>query len=643
MHWHSPNQEVSNEQVNVDIWDLPEDYSNYDSSEYGEYMERSASSVEHSFMEAELYQMDNMTQDDASQNMSNVSDIEDHENISFATESYEIGLEDYEGASFDEAFQDLYHPRTVEWPNNAYREFMKIINKYQLSNSAGDAFITFFNKFSNLDISPLLPLIKAGKEFLDDTIVPYMCLKNINQLLVLQYEDKKEVRNGVECRIFGEQYHSNWWKREELDLLLGQHLLSLILYSDATTLNHMGKSSGHPMFLSLENISNHQRNKPESKALIGYLPILKAIDSKTKNSNKFRMAQREVFQKCLSTLLEPIVEGPELHFVEHGDIITFIPRISIIMVEADKFTNVYQPFCSRRSYAKCLVSRDDLNNTNLTEIIPRTPDAMKQVINSGEDKDYSIHPKKNAFLEIRNFNIYEAIVPDRMHALDLGLFKYMLDYTKELLYEQCGGQDFISDWAKEFVEIFSKYNATGLQLLKLHAWCYHIVPAVEEYGSINSMTTETYETLHKNYVKIPYCMSNKKDYMKQILKTVKHQKLTEKGAQKKYHKAKRFGKFLWSLSLDELDDFLENNKNNMAPLQIEGFQDLLTGLDEFFEEESATSINDDNRIKLFSSAFLESTDIIRAISSFHGSPMFSNIIVNGSNEEEEIKCNNSQS
>ncbi|RIB10769.1 hypothetical protein C2G38_2205236 [Gigaspora rosea] len=111
----SPNQKVSNEQVNIDIWDLPEDYPNYDSSEYGsEYMERSASSVEHSFIEAELHQMDNMTQDDAFQNMSNVSDIEDHEDISFATESYEIGLEDYEGASFDEAFQNLYHPQTVE-------------------------------------------------------------------------------------------------------------------------------------------------------------------------------------------------------------------------------------------------------------------------------------------------------------------------------------------------------------------------------------------------------------------------------------------------------------------------------------------------------------------------------------------------
>ena len=42
----------------------------------------------------------------------------------------------------------------------------------------------------------------------------------------------------------------------------------------------------------------------------------------------------------------------------------------------------------------------------------------------------------------RNFNIYEAIIPDRMHTLDLGLFKYMIDYTKELLYEQCRSEVF---------------------------------------------------------------------------------------------------------------------------------------------------------------------------------------------------------
>ena len=88
---------------------------------------------------------------------------------------------------------------------------------------------------------------------------------------------------------------------------------------------------------------------------------------------------------------------------------------------------------------------------------------------------------------------------------------------------------------------------------------------------------------------------------------------------------------MWSLGLNELDNFLENNKNNLDPLQVEGFQNLLTGLDEFFEEELVMFLINDNCMKMFSSASLESTDIIWAISNFYRSLMFSNIIINESN------------
>ena len=47
-------------------------------------------------------------------------------------------------------------------------------------------------------------------------------IDSINQSLVLQYDDKKEVNNNVEQRIFEEQYNGNWWKREESKLLVGQ-------------------------------------------------------------------------------------------------------------------------------------------------------------------------------------------------------------------------------------------------------------------------------------------------------------------------------------------------------------------------------------------------------------------------------------
>jgi hypothetical protein len=85
-----------------------------------------------------------------------------------------------------------------------------------------------------------------------------------------------------------------------------------------------------------------------------------------------------------------------------------------------------------------------------------------------------------------------------------------------------------------------------------------------------------------------------------------------------------------------LDSFIQKNISNLNPLQIEGFHSLLIGLDEFFDDESNAFINDDHRLELFSSAALESTDIIRASSNFHGSPSFSNVIISGIYENEEV-------
>lgn len=55
---------------------------------------------------------------------------------------------------------------------------------------------------------------------------------------------------------------------------------------------------------------------------------------------------------------------------------------------------------------------------------------------------------------------------------------------------------------------------------KFHSWIFHIVDTIREYGAINGYTTETYESLHKSYVKTPYRLSNKKDIEEQIMKTV---------------------------------------------------------------------------------------------------------------------------
>ena len=68
----------------------------------------------------------------------------------------------------------------------------------------------------------------------------------------------------------------------------------------------LGKSQLHPIYISIGNINNWRRNKPDVKQLLGYLPILKPYDNSQKKSNDFKVAVHETFHKCLKVLLEPI-------------------------------------------------------------------------------------------------------------------------------------------------------------------------------------------------------------------------------------------------------------------------------------------------------------------------------------------------
>ena len=66
----------------------------------------------------------------------------------------------------------------------------------------------------------------------------------------------------------------------------------------------------------------------------------------------------------------------------------------------------------------------------------------------------------------------------------------------------------------------TRYSSSQLQLPKFHNLNCDIIPSIVEYGVITSFSTETYETLHKEWVKNPYRMSNKRDAILQMLRTV---------------------------------------------------------------------------------------------------------------------------
>jgi hypothetical protein len=49
-----------------------------------------------------------------------------------------------------------------------------------------------------------------------------LVINSINQSLVLDYKEKREIRNSNKHRLFEEQYNCNWWRQEELKLAIGQ-------------------------------------------------------------------------------------------------------------------------------------------------------------------------------------------------------------------------------------------------------------------------------------------------------------------------------------------------------------------------------------------------------------------------------------
>ncbi|POG83113.1 hypothetical protein GLOIN_2v1803493 [Rhizophagus irregularis DAOM 181602=DAOM 197198] len=106
------------------------------------------------------------------------------------------------------------------------------------------------------------------------------------------------------------------------------------------------------------------------------------------------------------------------------------------MAEAGAFTMTYLPSTSKRPCYCCLVDNNDLNNMELSHITLRTPEIMKKIINENRAKDFLIHEEINYFWKSKDFNIYSATVLDRMHMLDLGITKYLLEYTREYLQQK---------------------------------------------------------------------------------------------------------------------------------------------------------------------------------------------------------------
>ena len=202
-------------------------------------------------------------------------------------------------------------------------------------------------------------------------------------------------------RIFGEQYECNWWITAEESVPLFQNLLSIILYSDATTFDGLGRTLGHPVFLTLGNLPNWYQNLPEAKVLLGFLP--KVQDAGIKVSKEFLKFQQEIYHKSLKIMLAPLQKKyHSLYFRIKEKPVAFSARISVIiadMLEEKSITATYKSARCKMPCYNCMVLRDNLNNINLEpkNILQRTPQNMQSVVKDYMGKEFSVHNIENTF------------------------------------------------------------------------------------------------------------------------------------------------------------------------------------------------------------------------------------------------------
>ncbi|RHZ84045.1 hypothetical protein Glove_86g99 [Diversispora epigaea] len=453
------------------------------------------------------------------------------------------------------SFQCPYCPRNFSTRNAYSQHVNRCINTIYLSTEE-----------SSEDISDIVSSVNEMS--LDDEdfsrINEFQIIREENSQVFYQYESDQDYAGDIS---FGEISHSSNIPEEYENF-------DEILPANATTTDTLGKSSLHPIYVSLGNIPTWRRNKEDAKQLLGYLPILSAKNEKEKKSSEFKELARETFHNSIKFLLDPLFQGDGVDFNIYDKDIWFFPRISTIICdwpEACTFSLTYKSANSNYPCHFCLVQKEDLIDIR-KEVILRNHVNMKEYFDSNTSNLAGLEQVNNYFWSIPNLNIYAATVPDRMHHLDLGLFKYQIEFTMELLkkkkslnkvnerianiprhsqlkvfkkgiqlsrltaseyrdmikimvfvIDDLQIEDLsevykaINDWGDLFIKLFQNISNSHLKFPKLHSWIYHIVDTIREYGAINGYTTKTYESLHKTYVKIPYRLSNKKEVEKQIM------------------------------------------------------------------------------------------------------------------------------
>ncbi|POG60894.1 hypothetical protein GLOIN_2v1486686 [Rhizophagus irregularis DAOM 181602=DAOM 197198] len=284
--------------------------------------------------------------------------------------------------------QETTNLTPTTFPNPAYEAFVQLVTKHKLSDSVANDIIHLFNNYS-MDPTATLPSnAKAARVFLDSIEIPHILYKKtiIMEYNQIQYTlhhrtifdaikellSNKEIfkycvfdyspdyitnDKGEQEHCYSELYNSDWWGRAQQSINESAKVLSIIIYSDATTCDTLGKKTEHPVFLTLGNIPSWRRNKPDAKALLAYLPKI------NDHQKKHAMAKHQLFQRSMNILvIEPImsVMSDGLDLRTDDGILWCYPFLSVLLGDLPEhyaITLTYNSFNCKMPCHMCMIPK----------------------------------------------------------------------------------------------------------------------------------------------------------------------------------------------------------------------------------------------------------------------------------------------
>ncbi|KAF7322138.1 hypothetical protein MKEN_00737900 [Mycena kentingensis (nom. inval.)] len=254
-------------------------------------------------------------------------------------------------------------------------------------------------------------------------------------------------------------------------------IVSLMPYSDGTSLAQFGTASLQPGYLFIGNQPKSERGKPSVHAAhhFVYFPTLPddldEIFLKHYGHNINADIKAHLKRELFHAVWELILDDEFVEAFHHGfpedcwDKIRrrFFPRFSIYSTDyMEKILAATIKFLARRPCPRCLVLKTNIPRTgmesdwNARQSLRRDDIPWRNKVNNARKKIFeggravngtsvnnvlgenSFVPVKNAFQKLgepdADFNLFEMFVPDLLHEIELGVFKSIFIHMIRVLY-----------------------------------------------------------------------------------------------------------------------------------------------------------------------------------------------------------------